>query len=65
MEKEVCIVHTIEWTEKGWQIMRRADSGFIHVFPGVLFTLEEARNVCEKHNFDVIVTGGMWECLED
>ena len=65
MKKDVCIVHTVEWSEKGWQIMKRTWSGFNHVFPGVLFTFEEARNVCAEHGFDVVATGGMWECLED
>ena len=64
MKKEVCIVHTVEWSKKGWQVMKRNGSGFIHVFPGVLFTLEEARNVCTEQNFDVVVTGDMWQCLD-
>ena len=64
MKKEVCIVHTVEWAEKGWQIMRRAESGFIHVFPGVVFTLDEARNACREHGFDVVATGDFWHCLE-
>ena len=65
MKKEVCIVHTVEWAEKGYQIMRRAESGFIHVFPGVTFTLDEARDVCREHNFNVVATGDFWQCLED
>ena len=63
--KEVCIVHTVEWAEKGWQIIKRSSSGFIHVFPGVTFTLEDARNACREHGLDVIATGDMWQCLED
>ena len=65
MEKDVCIVHTVEWSEKGWQIMKRTRSGFNHVFPGVVFTLGEARNVCREHGFDVVATGDFWQCLED
>ena len=65
MGKDVCIVHTVEWAEKGYQIMRRAESGFTHVFPGVVFTLDEARNICRKHNFNVVATGDFWQCLED
>ena len=63
MEKEVCIVHTVEWAEKGYQIMRRAGSGFIHVFLGVTFTLDEAKDKCVECGFDVVAVGGMWECL--
>ena len=40
---DVCIVHTIERKERGWQVMKRISYGFNHVFPGVLFTLDEAR----------------------
>ena len=65
MGKDVCIVHMIERDEKGWQIMKRTRSGFNHVFPGVLFTLDEARDACRKHGFNVIATGDMWQCLED
>ena len=65
MGKDVCIVHTVEWAEKGYQIMRRAESGFIHVFPGVVFTLDEARDICREHNFNVVATGDFWQCLED
>ena len=65
MKKEVCIVHTVEWAEKGYQIMRRAESGFIHVFPGVTFTLENAQDVCREYGFNVVATGDFWQCLED
>ena len=52
---EVCIVNTVGRLKngKGWQIMRRAGSGYNHVFPGVLYTMEEAVNV-----------GDFWQCLE-
>ena len=63
MKKDVCIVHTVEWSEKGYQIMRRMESGFAHVFPGVTFTLDEARDKCVECGFNVVATGGMWECL--
>ena len=65
MKKDVCIVHTVEWADKGWQIMKRAGSGFSHVFPGVTFTLDEARDRCVECGFDVVAMGGFWECLED
>ena len=65
MGNDVCIVHTVEWAEKGWQIMKRNGNGFIHVFPGVTFTLDEAQSVCAEHNFNVVATGDFWQCLED
>ena len=61
---DVCIVHTIEWLDKGYQIMRRVHAQFYHVCPGVLFTLDEAKAECEKYNYNVVAIGGMWECLE-
>ena len=64
MGKDVCIVHTVCWAEKGYQIMRRAGSSFIHVFPGVTFTLGGARDACREYGFDVIATGDFWQCLE-
>ena len=65
MENDVCIVHTVEWNKKGWQIMKRTRSGFNHVFPGVLFTLEGAQIVCLERGFNVVATGDFWQCLED
>ena len=42
---EVCIVNTVGRfrNSKGWQIMRRSGSGYIHVFPGQMFTLDDAK----------------------
>ena len=60
---DVCIVHIVERKERGWQIMKRAPCGFNHVFPGVLFTLNEARNVCRDHGFDVVAVGDLWQCF--
>ena len=63
---EVCIVNTVERFKngKGWQIMRRVSCGFNHVFPGVLFTLDEARRVCTERGFGVVAVGDMWQCCE-
>ena len=63
---EVCIVNTVERLKnsKGWQIMRRAGSGYNHVFPGVLYTLEEAEIVCNNKGFQVVAVGDFWQCLE-
>lgn len=61
---DVCIVHMIEHKNRGWQIMRRTWCGFYHVFPGVLFTIDEARNECRERGFNVIAVGDMWQCAE-
>lgn len=61
--KEVCIVHIIEQSMRGWQIMKKCRCGFNHVFPGVLFTLEEAQNACRKHDFKIVAIGDIWQCL--
>ena len=61
---DVCIVHTIEWLDKGYQIMRRSGSGFYHVYPSVLFTLDEAKAECEKCNYNIIAVGDFWQCLK-
>ena len=63
---EVCIVNTIERLKdgKGWQIMKRAGSGYNHVFPGALYTMEEAANICNENNFQVVAIGDFWECLK-
>ena len=48
---EVCIVNTIERMKngKGWQIMKRCGSGYYHVFPGKMFTLDDAKKrMCKK-----------------
>ena len=64
LRMDVCIVHMIERKEQGWQIMKRTWCGFNHVFPGVLFTLDEARNECRERGFNVVATGDLWQCVE-
>ena len=64
LNMDVCIVHTIERKERGWQVMKRTWCGFYHVFPGVLFTLDEARNECRERGFNVIAVGDIWQCAE-
>ena len=38
--------------------------GYYHVFPGVLFTLDEARNECRERGFNVVAVGDIWQCAE-
>lgn len=63
---KVCIVNTVNRFKdgKGWQIMKRAGSGYNHVFPGILYTKKEAVNVCNNKGFQVVAIGDFWQCLE-
>ena len=47
---------------KTYQIMTAAGSGFDHVYPGKLFTLEEAQTICRANGFIVCGIGSIWEC---
>ena len=47
-----------------YQIMGRLDVGFWHIFPGQLFTLEEAKAKCEEIGATVVAVGDEWECLK-
>lgn len=63
---EVCIVNTVSHLKngRGWQIMERAGSGYNHVFPGMLYAMEEAVNICNNKGFQVVAIGDFWQCLE-
>ena len=62
---EVCIVNTVERfrNSNGWQIMRRSGSGYIHIFPGQMFTLADAKTECYKNNFKIVAVGNFWQCF--
>ena len=47
-----------------YQIMGRQYSGYWHIFPGQLFTLEEAKAKCEEICATVVAVGDEWECLK-
>ena len=36
---------------------------FEHVYPGKLFTLNDAINICGKNNYEIKAIGTMWQCL--
>ena len=48
-----------------YQIMGRQYSGYWHIFPGQLFTLEGAKAKCEEIGATVVAVGDEWECLKD
>ena len=58
---EVCIIDIGRY---GYQIMTRARYGFNHVFPGKLFTMEEAIEVCNTNGFTIVAVGDIWQCIE-
>jgi hypothetical protein len=47
---------------KCYQIMVEVTHGFNHVFPGKLFTLEEAKTICSANGFTVVSIGDIWQC---
>lgn len=47
---------------KKFQIMVKRKSAFYHIYPGQLFTLEEAKNICDKNGFNVVKIGDIWQC---
>ena len=59
----VCIIKQLE-REKGYQIMKQCGSGFNHVFPGKLFTLDEAKTICTQNAWTVDAIGDIWQCLK-
>ena len=48
--------------EKGYQIMIEKANCFYHVYPGKLFTLEEAKQICSTNNYNVVSIGDIWQC---
>jgi hypothetical protein len=47
---------------KRFQIMTQKANCFYHVYPGKLFTLEEAKTLCKENNFNVVSIGSIWQC---
>ena len=60
---DVFIINQEFRTNAKYQIMVKRGSGFFHVFPGELFTIEKAIETCRANNFTVIKTGTLWECI--
>ena len=60
---KVCIIDTERPHEKRYQIMAMDSYGFNHIYPGKMFYLEQAKEICKINNFKVIAVGNMWQCL--
>jgi hypothetical protein len=59
----VCIINRELNREKQYQIMMPVNFGFNHVYPGKLFTLEQAKEICKENNFNIIKIGDIWQCI--
>ena len=60
---QVYIINQEFRTAAKYQIMVKRGYGFFHVYPGQLFTLEKAIDICSTNNFTIIKTGTLWECI--
>ncbi len=60
---QVCIVNTERNHSKRYQIMVNNGTLFEHVYPGKLFTLNEAIKICGQNNYEIKAIGTMWHCL--
>ena len=60
----VCIINTEHQHEKHYQIMVPVRSGFNHVYPGKLFTIEQAQQLCIDNNFTVLKIGTLYQCAD-
>ena len=49
--------------ERKYQIMIPVECGFNHVFPGKLFTLEQAKTICNNNNYNVLKIGTIYQCI--
>lgn len=60
----VCIINQELYRDKQYQIMQQCGAGFNHVYPGKLFTLEQAKEICKENNFNIVAIGTIWECIK-
>ena len=49
---------------KRYQIMISDGYGFNHIYPGKLFTLEEAKTICSTNNYNIMGIGSIWQCIK-
>ena len=60
---EVCIIDRELKSDRKYQIMIRVRCGFNHVYPSVLFTLEDAKEICQLNGYTVVAIGDIWQCM--
>lgn len=51
------------YEDKHYQVMYKADYGLHHLYPRKFMTLNEAKQICEENDFEVVKTGTVYECL--
>ncbi len=49
--------------DKRYQVMYKADYGLYHLFPGKFMSLNEATQLCEENDFEIVKTGTVCECV--
>ena len=59
----VFIIDTERPHENRYQIMTGGNGMFEHLYPGKLFTLEQAQTTCKENNHNVVKIGTMWQCV--
>lgn len=59
---EVCIIDRELRSSQKYQVMVRTRYGYNHLFPGKLFTLESAQQVCRENGYTVVAIGDIWQC---
>ena len=59
----VYIVNTERNHARRYQIMTRTGTLFEHVFPGKLFSLDKAIQLCGDNGYKINAIGNLWHCL--
>ena len=59
----VCIIDTGQH-EKHYQLMYPAVCGFNHIYPGKLFTLDEAQQLCTSNGYTILKIGTLYQCAD-
>jgi hypothetical protein len=62
-DMQVCIINTERNHKKRYQIMVNNGTLFEHLYPGKLFDLGQAIQICGNNNYQIKAIGTMWHCL--
>lgn len=60
----VCIVEQGLRKEARFQIMINRNDTFYHVYPGKLYTMEAAKEICKNNGYNIIAIGDIWHCVK-
>lgn len=58
---KIVIVDREKRDDKKYQIMSQVPYGLNHCYPGKLFTIEEAVNICNKNGWEISAVGTFWK----